>query len=254
MANIKFNNDKKIYCVKLSNYTVNKSINRIKIVFNSVDEANSAPMKNGFVELNEHNFVEQADFSNMIYIYRKYDDGITFILTENVNDIYVEPDPQPTPQPYVPTLEEVKQNKILDFSIICNCSIISGVSLEINGEVEHFSYTDEDQRNIKEIFDLAIQTKIPMYYHANGKSCKLYSVEQIINLYSTASMNKMHHQTYFNQMKMYIMSLEDKETVEMLEYGITELTGEYLEIYNAAMEQARNSVIVLLTQTGTLEV
>ncbi len=101
---------------------------------------------------------------------------------------------------------------------------------------------------------MALQTKMPMYYHANGKGCRLYSVEQIVNLYSTASMNKMHHQTYFNQMKMYIMSLEDKEAVDALEYGVSELNGEYLDTYNAAMEQAKNSVTVLLTQARLLEV
>ncbi len=308
MAHIKFINDENLYNVTLSSYTVDRNVNRIKIVFNSADESNVAPIENGFIEVNEHNYVEQADFSNMKYIYRQLDD-ITFILTENEEDVYVESEivfnvryggtlngekkqvvknyedlviPTPIPNEnyefigwspkiptsgkiensttftalfkYIPTLDEVKQNKIFDFSMKCNYAITNGVALELDGETEYFSYNDEDQGNIKEIFDLALQTKMPMYYHANGKGCRLYSVEQIVNLYSTASMNKMHHQTYFNQMKMYIMSLKDKETVDALEYGVTELTGEYLDTYNAAMEQAKNSVTVLLTQAGLVEV
>ncbi len=53
----------------------------------------------------------------------------------------------------------------------------------------------KDQTNIKELFDLAIQTNVPMYYHSDGNSCKLYTVKQIIELYTTADMNKMHHIT-----------------------------------------------------------
>lgn len=92
MAHIKFNNEEKLYNVALSNYMVDRNV-RIKIVFNSINEANTAPIENGFVGINEHNFVEQADFRKMKYIYRQIDD-VTFILTENEDDVYVEPIPE----------------------------------------------------------------------------------------------------------------------------------------------------------------
>lgn len=254
MAIIKFTNNEKLHTVTLTNYPSPTDRKRVKLCFSSEEEAGEATVESGFVELNEHNHIVQSDFSNMTFLYRKLADNKTFILSDTEGDIYVAPVPTPEPEPYAPTLEEVKQNKILDFSMLCNSAITGGVALEMDGEREYFSYNDEDQRNIKEIFDLAIQTKVPMYYHANGKSCKLYSVEQIVALYSTASMNKMHHQTYFNQMKMYILSLEDKESVGALVYEVSELTGEYLDVYNAAMEQTKNSISVLLNNAGLSEV
>ena len=148
---------------------------------------------------------------------------------------------------YIPTLDEVKAEKINIFSNICKESIVNGVDVQIDkNTIEHFSYTDEDQTNIKEIFDLALQTNVPMHYHANGNDCKLYSVDQIIAIYSSASTNKMHHQTYFNQIRSYINSLNNVDEINEVEYG-QELTGKYLDTYNDAMNQAKIVLETLLS-------
>ncbi len=217
-----------------------QSNNRIACNFVDFKDALNAPLSEGFLELNEHNGFVQSDYSGHKYIYKQEDDGLTFILTADENDVYVEPEPEPIPElePYIPTFEDIKNDKINYLSSICNRNVINGVDVEIDGNVEHFSYKDEDQVNIKEIFDLAVQTNVPMYYHADGESCKLYTVEQIIAIYSTASANKMHHTTYFNQLKMFVDTLETEEDIETITYG-QELTGEYLETYNASMAQAQ---------------
>lgn len=148
---------------------------------------------------------------------------------------------------YAPTIEEVRNSKITNFSNICNSSIINGVDVKIGEDTKHFSYTEEDQVNLKEIFDLAIQTNVPMFYHADGNSCELYTVEDIINIYTSATTNKMHHITYFNQIKMYINSLATVEEVNEIEYGYG-LTGEYLQTYNDSMEQAKLVLETLLSK------
>ena len=90
-----------------------------------------------------------------------------------------------------------------------------------------------------------MQTNVPLYYHADGESCKLYTVEQIVNIYTTNATNKMHHITYFNQLKLYVNTLETNEEVELVNYG-DELTGEYLKTYNDAMVQANIGLTTLL--------
>ena len=60
-----------------------------------------------------------------------------------------------------------------------------------------------------------------------------------------SAMNKMHHITYFNQLKMYISTLDDCDIINAIEYGV-ELTGEYLNTYNAAMLQAKTGMETLL--------
>ena len=192
----------------------------------------------GFEILNENNDFVQAEYPEYSTIYRTYEDDTYKVEFSNDGSVYVEPKPTPEPEPYVPTLDDIKTSKISELSYTCNQSIVNGVDIEIGGITEHFSYKDEDQVNIKEIFDLAVQTNVPMYYHADGESCKLYTVDQIITLYSTATTNKMHHTTYFNQLKLYTESLETEDEVNAITYG-QELTGEYLETYNASMEQAQ---------------
>ncbi|MCM1189319.1 MAG: hypothetical protein NC541_08485 [bacterium] len=223
---------------------------RIKMIF--TDEKNipkETILLGGFVELNEHNYIEQSDFIDMNYIYHKLDDT-TYILTNDKDDVYVEPqlpdsDPDFIQEEYTPTIEEIRNKKISELSSFCNNMIISGVAININGIMEFFSYDEEDQVNIKELFDLAVQTNTPLYYHANGSSCKEYTVEQIVSLYTTAAMNKMRHITYFNQLKMYINTLCASEDIESIEYGY-QLEGDYLSTYNAAIEQAELGMNTLL--------
>lgn len=233
------------------------SFGRAKIIFENDSIPDESILLSGFVELNEHNYLEQSDFSDMNYLYRKIDD-VTYILTRDESDIYIEPEVSDGFYPdfthedfvyeeYIPTLDEVRNAKISNLSSICYQKIINGIDIDINGVSEHFSYTEEDQTNIKELFDLAVQTNTPLYYHSNGNSCKLYSVEQIIELYIKSVMNKMHHITYFNQLKMYINTLSNSDAINTIEYGM-ELIGEYLDTYTAAMAQAKVGMETLLKE------
>lgn len=135
-------------------------------------------------------------------------------------------------------LESKKEEKIKECNSICHKMITQGVDINIDGNIEHFSYNSEDQMNIKELFDLSFQTNVPMFYHADGQYCKEYTTEQIIEIYTTASANKNHHTTYFNQLKKYINSLQTIEEVDSVMYG-QELVGQYLDTYNASIKQAQ---------------
>lgn len=65
---------------------------RIIITFHSMNEIpDENILVGGFKELNEHNFLEQANHSDMNYIYRKLDNGLSYILTKNKNDVYMNP-------------------------------------------------------------------------------------------------------------------------------------------------------------------
>ena len=177
-------------------------------------------------------------------IYRKIDE-MTIQLSKD-GSVYIES------EIYIPTLEEIKKEKNIIFSMECNASIINGVDIAFTEDnIEHFSYSEEDQVNLKEIFDLAIQTNVPMYYHADGEACKLYTVEQIIAIYTNCTTNKMHHITYFNQLRMYINSLETIEEVEAVKYG-QELTGKYLQTYVESMSQAQLVLEALLAKRAAL--
>ena len=92
---------------------------------------------------------------------------------------------------YVPTLDEVKASKIAELSSACQAAIENGVDIEVDGVTEHFSYkSSEDQSNIKELFDTVATTGLAVFYHCDGGDCKLYTPEQIFNLYGSCALNK----------------------------------------------------------------
>lgn len=183
-------------------------------------------------------------FKNFITLYNKDLDNNTIYLScdgsvydpETSGSIW----PEPMPEPEIPelTLEEVKAQKIAELSTICNQNIIHGVTMEIDGEQKLFSYKTEDQSNLLNALQLARATKMSMPYHADGCNCRLFTPEEITQLYILEMTNLTHNQTYMNQLKMYIESLDDKLAVEAVLYG-NELTGKYLETYNMIMEQSK---------------
>lgn len=221
--------------------------NIVKIIFNNLEDIPSDEiLTSGFEVLNEYSFDNQSDDYYYGYntIYAKTE---TEIYLSNDGSIY-EPKEEPEevpPTEVILTLEQVIVNKVKSLSDKCQFYIINGVDVEINGDIEHFSYTNEDQINLKEIFDLAMQSQVPMYYHSDGNSCKEYSVEEIVSIYVAETTNKMHHITYFNQLKLYVESLTDIEQVNQVNYG-DELTGVYLDTYNNAMIQANTGIQQIL--------
>lgn len=154
---------------------------------------------------------------------------------------------------YTLSLDEVKNDKINELSAVCKKNIEAGVTIKIDDVDETFSYGIEsgDQGNIDDIFSLAVSTGLSQPYHSNGGSCKLYTVAQITELYVACKMLKTKETTYFNQMKQYVNTLEDAETIKAITYG-DELTGIYLENYNAMMAQSQE-IIQALAATGLVD-
>lgn len=185
-------------------------------------------------------FVFDAHDESGIIVFKIVDGKLVEIMDDEKQELYAQLEAQ--------NLESAKAAKVIECSQICANLIESGVDVDIDGQVEHFSYTkDEDQINLFELFTLSSQTNVPMNYHPDGGSCKTYTTEQIIAIYATASTNKNHHTTYFNQLRDYINALTSIEEVQSVVYG-QELTGEYLETYNSSMAQAQLVLETLLAQ------
>lgn len=227
--------------------------NRVKLNLgdNKIDEA---LVLQGFNILNENNFFVQGDYSAYKYIY--YRDGSEFTLTKDENDKYVEPG-TPTPDPvYKPTVEEkeaqkkaelesAKESKIAELNNVCAKKIEEGI--EYNNK--KYSYTVQDQSNMLNAMNLAKETGMEIPYHADGESCSLYNYDTLASIYMMEQMNITTNQTYFNQIKLYVLSNSDTndiDKVKEIKYG-DELTGEYLAKYNEIMEQSNKVMQKLIS-------
>ena len=132
--------------------------------------------------------------------------------------------------------EEIKNAKIIkqaEISSICKALIEQGV--EINGE--NFAYELDDQNNILNNTNLALQTGLDVPYHADGKPCRLFTPTEIVSIYIAQEHNLTHNVTYNNQLKLYVDTLTTVEDVNAVQYG-QELTGDYLSTYQLIMAQA----------------
>lgn len=200
------------------------SVNLVKINSNVVKltflEVKVPKTVGGFELINEYNNKVMGNYKDYTTVYRTYDDN-NIVELSNDGSVYVEPEPAPEPEVYEPTLDEVKIEKINELSRICEEVICSGIDLKMGEEVKHFSYKKtEDQSNIKELFDMAVSTGMPVYYHCDGGDCMLYSVEEMVAIYAGNALNKISNETYFNQMKSHIENdLDDKESVISVYYG-----------------------------------
>ena len=154
---------------------------------------------------------------------------------------------------YVPTEEELlsqlgimKQDKISELSSACESAIYRGVDVN----EKHYSYTLQDQSNLENAINISSQTGLDVPYHADGEACALYSLTQLQEIYVAEQVNLTKNQTYFNQMKQYILdTFTDINMIDELQsivYG-TELTGTYLDSYNNIIEQ---STLIVQTFLG----
>lgn len=242
MEKIRFLNNQNIY-----DGDVSVRGNVVAIKFSNIIPPKNT-LTNGFELLNENNGFVQGNYTAYTTVYRIYEDNPMLIELSCDGSIYVPPvipDPEPEPEPYVPTYEEVLNSKIGELSSICQYTIESG--LDIDGL--HYSYTEKDQINLNDIVSTVKLTGLPLGYHADGQNCTEYSAEELINIYVQLAMNKYCQQTYFNQSREYLKSLEEsdenKEILESYTYG-TPLTGVYLETYNnmVALYNAQIQAIV----------
>lgn len=126
--------------------------------------------------------------------------------------------------------------KLEEINQACTDGIVGGVT--VNNE--SFSYTLEDQRNLLAALQTALTTRMSVPYHSNGNSSRLFTLDEIVEIYGELGANLSHHITYANQLKLYTKSLSSISAVSAVTYGQA-LTGQYLTTYTELVEQARSA-------------
>lgn len=160
------------------------------------------------------------------YLYKMSDGQIASTTTDEKAAWKKEKDEQ--------DLESARAVKLMEISASCNSAIIAGIAY--NGK--HFSYDNDDQKNISNAVQLAMRTGLGIPYHADGENCEVFSKEDIIAIYVAEETNLTLNTTYHNQLKLYVQTLGTKAEVEAVKYGETELVGSYKETYDTMIAQA----------------
>lgn len=153
-------------------------------------------------------------------LYKENEDS--YILS-NDGSVYVEPvEPEPMPVPE-PTLDEVKEAKVAEMNKTQQDAIQSGVDVTLSdGSTEHFSLTERDQTSLVGLqAQVAIGAEnIPWHTSDEDEHCKFYSNADMAKITSSALSYVTWHITYFRDLRIFIRSLESKEEVEQVTYGM----------------------------------
>lgn len=179
----------------------------------------SLPFKDkGFI-LSRANKKDPWNYPGYTTLYREIEGGLQFSDNESVYIEPQKPDPLPDPEPYVPTLEEVKAIKLQEIATACEQVIYSGVDVVLPGGIEHFSLTEKDQINLfgKQAQMAAGSEKFE--YHQDGYPCRYYTAEEMQLIIETALGFVTYQTTYCNALNMWIKGTENIEEVNKITYG-----------------------------------
>ena len=155
-----------------------------------------------------------GEYPGYTTVYRETEGG--FILSDD-GSVYLEP------EPYVPTLEEVQELKVSEMNGEQQKTIQNGIDVTLSdGTVEHFTLTENDQTSL-----MGLQTQvfagneaIPWHTSNQELGCKYYSNADMNLIISKAMEFITYHVTYFRDLRIYIRSLQDREAVEVVCYGM----------------------------------
>lgn len=119
------------------------------------------------------------------------------------------------------SLAVIKAAKIAEISTACNTVIVSGIDLELSAGVVHFNLSIEDQSNIANLFRVVELGGTEFPYQADGGVCRIYSAQEIAQIYIAAQTLITTQTTYHNALKAYVQSLDNVESIAAVQYGMT---------------------------------
>ena len=141
--------------------------------------------------------------------------------------------------------EVVRNAKIAEISAACNAVIVSDVDIQLGEETEHFNLSIEDQSNIANLFRVVELGGTEFPYQADGGKCRIYTAQEIAQIYIAAQTAITSQTTYHNALKAYVQSLTDVERISAVTYGMN-LPKKYRDEMNEklAVAQAQMEAIV----------
>lgn len=153
--------------------------------------------------------------------------------------VYEEPEPL-EPEPYVPTLEEVQEAKVSEMNAAQQQIVAHGCEVELtDGTKERFTLTTNDQLSLNALSVKTLEGMQIVPWHPADESvhCKFYSEEDMKKI-TDACMNWVaYHVTYFRDLRIYIRSLQDKNTINAIQYGDSIPTGYQSEVLQSMLAE-----------------
>lgn len=197
----------------------------IQISENVVEIRGDFPIKTHGFTLSRPGQNDDWDYSDFTTIFRTLENGAQF---SNDESVYVEPEPTPELpnipfEPYEPTLAEIQESKVREMNAEQQKVIQNGINVTLtDGTIEHFTLTSQDQTSLTGLQSQVAQglDNIPWHTSDQTQHCKYYSNADMSLIVSAAMQYITWHVTYFRDLRIYIRSLDEKDIVSNIYYGI----------------------------------
>lgn len=145
---------------------------------------------------------------------------------ETNDEIEIEPTEEPVIDDQTPidendqiTIDFIRNAKIEQMSKICHDTIVNGIDVVLSdGESHHFSLEIEDQIKIQALALKAQNGAETLFWHEDDKPCQFYSASDIMTIYDALETIQTFETTWFNSLKMYIMSMDTVEQISAVTY------------------------------------
>lgn len=187
----------------------------LQIVF-----VDAVPEDWGEIQLYTAGGILATTLEGWITVYRS--DGQIVYLSDD-GSVYTPPaDPESVtpPEPYEPTIAELRASKKQEISQECEQAIYSGVSVTLtDGSTEHFALTEHDQLNL---FGKQVQLAAGaerLEYHSDGQPCRYYDAADMQTIITKAMWHVSYHTTYCNAINMWISGVQTAEELQQIFYG-----------------------------------
>lgn len=175
-------------------------------------------------------------------LYREIEGGLQI---SDDGSVYVAP-PEPVqpeePEPYVPTLEDVKAAKKQEIYMMYNADVAAGVDVELSTGTQHFPLSDEDQRFLMgKQLELSGSDAEMVSYQDSDNHCMLLSRDDMQKIITTALTYVNIKTTYRNNLCEWADQCGTKEEVAAVFYGAEipeEHQNEVFKMYLAQQQEA----------------
>ena len=217
----------------------------IRVLFKNQEEPVNAEVKKisdhviqikGNISLNLSGFILMNDYGSVFgkyegfnTLYREVEGG--FQLSDNGSS-YIEPEEPDIPITPEETIEDVKLRKKSEIKNRLNSRIYSGVEFEGN----NFTYNIEETSNIRHKYEDSVYTGKDVILSSSDGRLIVFSPEKMKILYTNLEKNKIANESRKESLIQMINDLQKKEEVDKISAD-TELSGEYLELYNKKVSQ-----------------
>lgn len=209
MLILKYLNDTESYQVSYS--SISPNIEQITGDF---------PVKTDGYTLSREGKQDNWDHSGFTTVYREIEGGIQFSSDGSVYVAPPDPEPVTPPEPYVPTLEEVKETKKQEIRSAYQSVKEAGIDVDLSTGTEHFPLSGEEITFLMgKQFELASGNVETVSYQDAANRCKFYPAEDMQKIIQEALEFVSYQTTYRNTLWEWVDECETKEQVEAISYG-----------------------------------